>query len=138
MCLLYSQQDRKEKQYTLFVSNQVATLTTSKCIELMGGVGYSKQYPVEKFYRDCKIGWCSFYVWIQSLGQRGLDKDRRQGKLLFSFGLELYALLAILIHYFCTIHGVSLKLETSEHAQITWIMSQIVTCFYSPVFLPWS
>lgn len=62
VCLLYSQQDRKEKQYALFVSNQVATLTTSKCIELMGGVGYSKQYPVEKFYRDCKIGWCSFYV----------------------------------------------------------------------------
>ena len=36
--------------------NQVAALTTSKCIELMGGVGFSKQYPVEKFYRDCKIG----------------------------------------------------------------------------------
>jgi len=39
-----------------FVCNQVAALTTSKCIELMGGVGFSKQYPVEKFYRDCKIG----------------------------------------------------------------------------------
>jgi len=39
-----------------FVCYQVAALTTSKCIELMGGVGYSKQYPVEKFYRDCKIG----------------------------------------------------------------------------------
>ena len=24
----------------------------------MGGVGFSKQYPVEKFYRDCKIGLC--------------------------------------------------------------------------------
>ena len=39
-----------------FVCYQVAALTTSKCIELMGGVGFSKQYPVEKFYRDCKIG----------------------------------------------------------------------------------
>lgn len=36
--------------------DQVAALTTSKCIELMGGVGISKQYPVEKFYRDSKIG----------------------------------------------------------------------------------
>lgn len=35
---------------------EVATLTTSKCIEWMGGVGFTKDYPVEKFYRDCKIG----------------------------------------------------------------------------------
>ncbi|XP_052359032.1 short/branched chain specific acyl-CoA dehydrogenase, mitochondrial-like [Oncorhynchus keta] len=35
---------------------QVATLTTSKCIEWMGGVGFTKDYPVEKYYRDCKIG----------------------------------------------------------------------------------
>ncbi|MCI4384629.1 hypothetical protein PGIGA_G00040890 [Pangasianodon gigas] len=35
---------------------QVATLTTSKCIEWMGGVGFTKDYPIEKYYRDCKIG----------------------------------------------------------------------------------
>ncbi|KAI2658191.1 Short/branched chain specific acyl-CoA dehydrogenase, mitochondrial [Labeo rohita] len=34
----------------------VATLTTSKCIEWMGGVGFTKDYPIEKYYRDCKIG----------------------------------------------------------------------------------
>ncbi|KAK2572096.1 Short/branched chain specific acyl-CoA dehydrogenase [Acropora cervicornis] len=34
----------------------VAALTTTRCIEVMGGVGFSKQYPIEKFYRDCKIG----------------------------------------------------------------------------------
>jgi alkylation response protein AidB-like acyl-CoA dehydrogenase len=22
----------------------------------MGGVGFSKDYPIEKYYRDCKIG----------------------------------------------------------------------------------
>jgi short/branched chain acyl-CoA dehydrogenase len=22
----------------------------------MGGVGFSKEFPIEKFYRDCKIG----------------------------------------------------------------------------------
>ncbi|KAK8385979.1 hypothetical protein O3P69_010614 [Scylla paramamosain] len=37
-------------------SSEVATRVTSKCIELMGGVGFTKDYPVEKFYRDCKIG----------------------------------------------------------------------------------
>ena len=35
---------------------QVACVTTSKCIEWMGGVGFTKDYPVEKYYRDCKVG----------------------------------------------------------------------------------
>uniref|UniRef100_A0A8C5J971 Short/branched chain specific acyl-CoA dehydrogenase, mitochondrial n=1 Tax=Junco hyemalis TaxID=40217 RepID=A0A8C5J971_JUNHY len=35
---------------------EVATLTTSKCIEWMGGVGFTKNFPIEKYYRDCKIG----------------------------------------------------------------------------------
>jgi len=34
----------------------VAELVTSLCVELFGGYGYSKEYPVEKFYRDAKIG----------------------------------------------------------------------------------
>lgn len=41
---------------TLKLFSQVATLTTSKCIEWMGGVGFTKNYPIEKYYRDCKIG----------------------------------------------------------------------------------
>ena len=44
------------QEINVSVCDQVAALTTSKCVELMGGVGFSKQYPVEKFYRDCKIG----------------------------------------------------------------------------------
>jgi short/branched chain acyl-CoA dehydrogenase len=35
---------------------EVATRVTSKCVELLGGVGFTKDLPVEKFYRDCKIG----------------------------------------------------------------------------------
>jgi len=37
-------------------SSQVADRITSRCVELFGGYGYSKEYPVEKFYRDAKIG----------------------------------------------------------------------------------
>ncbi|MEO6446812.1 MAG: acyl-CoA dehydrogenase [Gemmatimonadaceae bacterium] len=37
-------------------SSQVCERTTSLCVELFGGYGYSKDYPVEKFYRDAKIG----------------------------------------------------------------------------------
>jgi len=46
----------REAAMAKYYASEVAALTTSKCIEMMGGVGFSKQYPVEKFYRDCKIG----------------------------------------------------------------------------------
>jgi alkylation response protein AidB-like acyl-CoA dehydrogenase len=39
----------------LFAS-QVAERTTSIAIELFGGVGYTREYPVEKRWRDAKIG----------------------------------------------------------------------------------
>ncbi|MGH7568266.1 MAG: acyl-CoA dehydrogenase [Gemmatimonadales bacterium] len=39
----------------LFAS-QVAERVTSLGVELFGGYGYTKEYPVEKFYRDAKIG----------------------------------------------------------------------------------
>ena len=37
-------------------SSQVSERVTSLCVELFGGYGYTKDYPVEKFYRDAKIG----------------------------------------------------------------------------------
>jgi alkylation response protein AidB-like acyl-CoA dehydrogenase len=37
-------------------SSQVANKVCSVCVELFGGYGYSREYPVEKFYRDAKIG----------------------------------------------------------------------------------
>jgi len=39
----------------LFAS-QIAERVTSVCLELFGGYGYTKEYPVEKFWRDAKIG----------------------------------------------------------------------------------
>jgi alkylation response protein AidB-like acyl-CoA dehydrogenase len=37
-------------------ASQVAQRVTSLAVELLGGYGYTKDYPVEKFYRDAKIG----------------------------------------------------------------------------------
>ena len=37
-------------------SSQVAERVTSLAVQLLGGVGYTKDYPVEKLYRDAKIG----------------------------------------------------------------------------------
>jgi alkylation response protein AidB-like acyl-CoA dehydrogenase len=39
----------------LFAS-QVCERVTSLCVELFGGYGYTRDFPVEKFYRDAKIG----------------------------------------------------------------------------------
>jgi alkylation response protein AidB-like acyl-CoA dehydrogenase len=37
-------------------SSQMAERVTSLCVELFGGYGYTREYPVEKYYRDAKIG----------------------------------------------------------------------------------
>jgi alkylation response protein AidB-like acyl-CoA dehydrogenase len=37
-------------------SSQVCERVTSLAVELFGGYGYTTDYPVEKFYRDAKIG----------------------------------------------------------------------------------
>jgi alkylation response protein AidB-like acyl-CoA dehydrogenase len=36
--------------------SEVAEMCTSKGLELLGGYGYVKDYPLEKMYRDAKIG----------------------------------------------------------------------------------
>jgi alkylation response protein AidB-like acyl-CoA dehydrogenase len=37
-------------------ASQVCGRVTSLCVELFGGYGYTTDYPVEKFFRDAKIG----------------------------------------------------------------------------------
>lgn len=37
-------------------SSEVAERVTGKAIEVYGGYGYTKEYPVEKYWRDAKIG----------------------------------------------------------------------------------
>ena len=46
----------KEAAMAKLFSSQAAERVTSLCVELLGGYGYTKEYPVEKFYRDAKIG----------------------------------------------------------------------------------
>jgi alkylation response protein AidB-like acyl-CoA dehydrogenase len=46
----------KEAAMAKLVSSRVAERVASKAIELYGGYGYVKDYPVEKFFRDSKIG----------------------------------------------------------------------------------
>jgi alkylation response protein AidB-like acyl-CoA dehydrogenase len=46
----------KEAAMAKLYSSRVAERVSSKAIELYGGYGYVKDYPVEKYWRDSKIG----------------------------------------------------------------------------------
>jgi short/branched chain acyl-CoA dehydrogenase len=39
-----------------YFASQIAESTASRAVEIFGGVGFTKDYPVEKLYRDAKIG----------------------------------------------------------------------------------
>jgi len=46
----------KEAAMAKYHAGEVAVLTSNKAIEWMGGVGFTRDYPVEKYLRDSKIG----------------------------------------------------------------------------------
>ena len=46
----------KEAAMTKLFCSQVAERVTSLAIEIYGGYGFTKDYPVEKYWRDSKIG----------------------------------------------------------------------------------
>jgi len=46
----------KEAAMTKLFASQVAERVSSLAVEIYGGYGFSKDYPVEKYYRDAKIG----------------------------------------------------------------------------------
>ncbi|HZU32955.1 MAG TPA: acyl-CoA dehydrogenase [Candidatus Angelobacter sp.] len=46
----------KEAAMTKLFASQVAERVASLAVEIYGGYGFTKDYPVEKYYRDAKIG----------------------------------------------------------------------------------
>lgn len=52
----YGKKFIKEAAMAKLFSSQVAQKVTSLALDLHGGYGFTKEYPVEKFYRDAKIG----------------------------------------------------------------------------------
>ncbi|MDH3497714.1 MAG: acyl-CoA dehydrogenase [Gemmatimonadota bacterium] len=54
-------------------SSQAAERITGLCVELFGGYGYTKEYPVEKYYRDAKIG--TIYEGTSNMQLQTIAKD---------------------------------------------------------------
>jgi alkylation response protein AidB-like acyl-CoA dehydrogenase len=69
----------KEASMAKLYSSQVAEKAASKCIEWLGGVGFTQDLLAEKFYRDCKVG--SIYegtsnIQLQTIAKRIKEEYR--------------------------------------------------------------
>jgi alkylation response protein AidB-like acyl-CoA dehydrogenase len=60
----------------LFAS-QVTERVTSTALELFGGVGYTREYPIEKRYRDAKIG--TIYEGTSNMQKSTIAKQIQKG-----------------------------------------------------------
>ncbi|HEY3938036.1 MAG TPA: acyl-CoA dehydrogenase [Bryobacteraceae bacterium] len=55
-----------------YFCSTIAEQVASKAVEVLGGVGFTKDYPVEKFYRDAKIG--SIYEGTSNIQRQTIAK----------------------------------------------------------------
>uniref|UniRef100_A0A8D8W884 Short/branched chain specific acyl-CoA dehydrogenase, mitochondrial n=1 Tax=Cacopsylla melanoneura TaxID=428564 RepID=A0A8D8W884_9HEMI len=46
----------KQASMAKYFASEMANHVTKQCIDWMGGLGFTKEYPQEKYYRDCKVG----------------------------------------------------------------------------------
>jgi len=45
----------KESAYAKYYASEVSVFVSNDAVQIFGGYGYTKDFPVEKFYRDCKL-----------------------------------------------------------------------------------
>jgi alkylation response protein AidB-like acyl-CoA dehydrogenase len=57
----------------------MAERVTSQCLELFGGYGYTREYPIEKYYRDAKIG--KIYEGTSNMQLQTIAKQILEGNL---------------------------------------------------------
>jgi alkylation response protein AidB-like acyl-CoA dehydrogenase len=60
-----------------YYSSKIAEKVTSTAIDLFGGNGFTKEYPVEKFWRDAKIGQIyegTSNMQLQTIAKMEMDK----------------------------------------------------------------
>ncbi len=67
----------EEAAIAKYYASKVAEKVSSKAIDLFGGNGFTKEYPVEKFWRDAKIGQIyegTSNMQLQTIAKMELDK----------------------------------------------------------------
>jgi alkylation response protein AidB-like acyl-CoA dehydrogenase len=68
---------QKAAMAKLFAS-EVAERAASQCVEFLGGVGFTRDFPVEKLYRDAKIG--KIYEGTSNMQLQTIAKSLLDGK----------------------------------------------------------
>lgn len=58
-------------------SARVAQAVSSRCVDLFGGYGFTREYPVEKLYRDAKIG--TIYEGTDNMQLQTIARDLLRG-----------------------------------------------------------
>jgi len=59
-------------------ASETAVRVTAKAVDVFGGVGFTKEYPVEKLYRDAKI--CTIYEGTSNMQLQTIAKQLISGK----------------------------------------------------------
>ncbi len=67
----------REAAMAKLYASEVAQRVSSGCIDLHGGYGFTREYPVEKFYRDAKIG--TIYEGTTNMQLQTIAKDLLRG-----------------------------------------------------------
>lgn len=62
----------KEAAMAKLYTSQIAERAASQCVEFFGGVGFTKEFPAEKYYRDAKIG--SIYEGTSNMQRQTIAK----------------------------------------------------------------
>jgi len=45
----------KESAFAKYYASEVAVKVSTEAVQIFGGYGYTKDFPVEKYYRDSKL-----------------------------------------------------------------------------------
>lgn len=70
----------REAAMAKYFASQVAERTASEAVEIFGGVGFTHDYPVEKFLRDAKIGKIyegTSFMQLQTIAKLSLGEPER-------------------------------------------------------------
>lgn len=72
---------------TKIVANEMSQKVTNMAMQLLGGYGYVKDYPVERYYRDCRgLGFGGGTPPGFAIGSRGSAFERICRELKVSWG----------------------------------------------------
>ncbi|HEY0261752.1 MAG TPA: acyl-CoA dehydrogenase family protein, partial [Chitinophagales bacterium] len=69
----------KESAFAKYYTSEVAVQNSTEAVQIFGGYGYTKDYPVEKFYRDSKL--CTIGEGTSEIQKLVISREIMKGNL---------------------------------------------------------